>query len=58
MLGRASGSGYLIDGETISASIEGIGSLTHKVRAELSIPDDLSGTQLPPVKTYRSEVSN
>jgi len=55
---RASGSGYLIDGETISASIEGIGSLTHKVRAELSIPDDLSGAQLPPVKTYRPEVSN
>ena len=58
MLGRASGSGYLIDDETISASIEGIGSLTHKVRAEQSIPDDLSDAQLPPVKTYRSEVSN
>lgn len=50
---RATGSGYLIDGETISASIEGIGSLTHTVRAELSVPDDLSGAQLPPVKTYR-----
>jgi len=50
---RATGSGYLIDGETISASIEGIGSLTHTVRAELSVPDDLSGAQLPPVRTYR-----
>jgi len=52
---RATGSGYLIDGETISASIEGIGSLTHTVRAELSVPDDLSGAQLPPVKTYRPD---
>jgi len=50
---RATGSGYLVDGETISASIEGIGSLTHTVRAELSVPDDLSGAQLPPVRTYR-----
>jgi len=52
---RATGSGYLVDGETISASIEGIGSLTHTVRAELSIPDDLSGAQLPPVRTYRPD---
>ena len=50
---RATGSGYLIDGEMISASIEGIGSLTHTVRAELSVPGDLSGAQLPPVRTYR-----
>jgi len=50
---RASGSGYLIDGETISASIEGIGTLTHTVRIETSVPDDLSGSQLPPVSTYR-----
>ncbi len=50
---RASGSGYLIDGETISASIEGIGTLTHTVRVEQSVPDDLSGSQLPPVRTYR-----
>lgn len=47
--------GYLVDGEIISASIEGIGSLTHTVRAELSVPDDLSGAQLPPVKTYRPD---
>ena len=52
---RATGSGYLVDGETISASIEGIGSLTHTVRAELSVPDDLSGAQLPPVRTYRPD---
>lgn len=50
---RASGAGYLIDGETISANIEGIGTLTHTVRIEQSVPDDLSGSQLPPVRTYR-----
>jgi 2-keto-4-pentenoate hydratase/2-oxohepta-3-ene-1,7-dioic acid hydratase in catechol pathway len=50
---RASGSGYLIDGEVVSASIEGIGTLTHTVRVEQSVPDDLSGSQLPPVSTYR-----
>ena len=52
---RATGSGYLVDGETISASIEGIGTLTHTVRVEQSIPDDLSGAQLPPVKSYRTD---
>lgn len=51
---RASGSGFLVDGETISASIDGIGTLTHTVRAEDSVPADLSGAQLPPVSTYRS----
>ncbi len=51
---RASGSGYLVDGEKISASIEGIGTLTHTVRIETSVPDDLSGSQLPPVSTYRN----
>ena len=45
---RATGSGYLIDGETISASIEGIGTLNHAVRVENIVPDDLSGSQLPP----------
>ena len=50
---RATGSGYLQAGETISASIEGIGTLTHTVVAEESVPDDLSGSQLPPVETYR-----
>jgi 2-keto-4-pentenoate hydratase/2-oxohepta-3-ene-1,7-dioic acid hydratase in catechol pathway len=51
---RATGSGYLIDGEIVSASIEGIGTLTHTVRIERSVPDDLSGSQLPPVSSYRS----
>jgi len=50
---RASGSGYLQAGETISATIEGIGTLTHTVIAEESVPADLSGAQLPPVRSYR-----
>lgn len=50
---RATGSGYLVDGEEIQASIEGIGSLHHTVRLETSVPDDLSGSQLPPVSSYR-----
>jgi 2-keto-4-pentenoate hydratase/2-oxohepta-3-ene-1,7-dioic acid hydratase in catechol pathway len=50
---RATGSGYLQAGETISASIDGIGTITHRVIAEESVPDDLSGAQLPPVNTYR-----
>jgi 2-keto-4-pentenoate hydratase/2-oxohepta-3-ene-1,7-dioic acid hydratase in catechol pathway len=50
---RATGSGYLVDGETISASIEGIGTLNHTVRIEQSVPADLSGSQLPPVRSYR-----
>jgi 2-keto-4-pentenoate hydratase/2-oxohepta-3-ene-1,7-dioic acid hydratase in catechol pathway len=50
---RATGSGSLQAGETISATIEGIGTLTHTVVAEESIPDDLSGSQLPPVQSYR-----
>ena len=51
---RATGSGFLVDGETISASIEGIGTLTHRVVEERTIPDDLTGAQLPPVSTYRN----
>tara|TARA_B110000444_G_C18837910_1_gene597166 strand:- start:1225 stop:2385 length:1161 start_codon:yes stop_codon:yes gene_type:complete len=51
---RSTGSGYLVDGETIEASIEGIGTLHHTVRLEKSIPDDLSGSQLPPVSSYRN----
>jgi len=50
---RATGSGFLIDGEMIQATIDGIGTLTHVVRAEGSVPADLSGAQLPPVSTYR-----
>lgn len=52
---RATGSGYLIDGETINATIEGIGTLTHRVVREQSVPDDLSGAQLPPTSSYRSQ---
>ena len=50
---RATGSGYLQAGETIQATIEGIGTLRHTVVAEDSVPDDLSGAQLPPVRSYR-----
>jgi 2-keto-4-pentenoate hydratase/2-oxohepta-3-ene-1,7-dioic acid hydratase in catechol pathway len=50
---RETGSGYLQAGETIQASIEGIGTLMHTVVAEDDVPDDLSGAQLPPVRTYR-----
>ena len=51
---RAVGSGYLQPGETINASIEGIGTLTHTVVGEDAPPSDLSGSQLPPVSSYRS----
>lgn len=50
---RATGSGFLVDGETIEASIEGIGTLKHTIKQELTIPDDLSGAQLPPTSSYR-----
>ena len=50
---RETGSGYLEAGETIQATIEGIGTLRHTVVAEGNVPDDLSGAQLPPVRTYR-----
>lgn len=50
---RATGSGFLVDGEMIQATINGIGTLTHVVRAEGNVPADLSGAQLPPVSTYR-----
>jgi len=50
---RATGSGFLVDGETIEASIEGIGTLRHTIRQELTIPDDLSGAQLPATSSYR-----
>jgi 2-keto-4-pentenoate hydratase/2-oxohepta-3-ene-1,7-dioic acid hydratase in catechol pathway len=52
---RATGSGYLQAGETIQASIEGIGTLRHAVVAEDGVPGDLSGAQLPPVRTYRND---
>ena len=50
---RATGSGYLVDGEIIEASIEGIGTLRHRVVKERSVPSDLTGSQLPPTSTYR-----
>ena len=50
---RASGSGYLQAGESIEATIEGIGTLRHTVVAEDGVPDDLSGAQLPPTRDYR-----
>ena len=52
---RATGSGFLVDGETIEASIEGIGTLRHLIRAETSVPSDLSGAQLPANATYRDD---
>jgi len=42
-----------VDGETIEARIEGIGTLTHRVVRERSVPSDLSGSQLPPTASYR-----
>jgi 2-keto-4-pentenoate hydratase/2-oxohepta-3-ene-1,7-dioic acid hydratase in catechol pathway len=45
--------GYLEPGESIAATIEGIGTLNHTVVAEEEVPADLSGAQLPPVDSYR-----
>ena len=45
--------GYLEPGETIEASIEGVGTLRHTVAAEEAPPDDLSGAQLPQVVSER-----
>lgn len=44
--------GYLEPGETIEASIEGIGTLVHPVVAGSPPPSGLSGAQLPPVRSY------
>ncbi|MEX1256636.1 MAG: fumarylacetoacetate hydrolase family protein [Gemmatimonadota bacterium] len=46
-------SGYLQPGETIEATISGIGTLRMPVVAEESVPADLTGAQLPPVSSYR-----
>lgn len=46
--------GYLQAGETIEASIEGIGTLRMPVVAGTPLPDDLTGSYLPPVRTYRN----
>ena len=45
--------GYLRAGETIVASVEGIGTLRMPVIAGPPPPDDLTGAYLPPVSTYR-----
>jgi 2-keto-4-pentenoate hydratase/2-oxohepta-3-ene-1,7-dioic acid hydratase in catechol pathway len=50
---RATGSGYLVDGESLTATIVGIGSLHHTVRKEQSVPSDLTGSQLTPTAQYR-----
>jgi len=50
---RATGSGYLVDGETLEATIQGIGTLTHRVVREQGVPEGLSGAQLPPTRSYR-----
>jgi 2-keto-4-pentenoate hydratase/2-oxohepta-3-ene-1,7-dioic acid hydratase in catechol pathway len=44
--------GYLKPGETIEATIEGIGTLRHAVVAGQPLPADLTGSQLPAVGTY------
>lgn len=46
-------SGYLEPGEEIAATIEGIGTLRHKAVAGERPPSDLSGAELPPVRSYR-----
>ena len=46
-------SGYLEPGETIRATIEGIGTLEHGVVAGETPPSTLSGAQLPAVDSYR-----
>ena len=46
-------SGYLQPGETIEASIEGIGTLRMPIVAGPPLPDDLAGSYLPPVGSYR-----
>jgi 2-keto-4-pentenoate hydratase/2-oxohepta-3-ene-1,7-dioic acid hydratase in catechol pathway len=45
--------GYLKPGETIEATIEGIGTLRHRVVAGKPLPSDLTGSQLPAVGTYK-----
>jgi 2-keto-4-pentenoate hydratase/2-oxohepta-3-ene-1,7-dioic acid hydratase in catechol pathway len=48
-------SGYLEPGEEIAATIEGIGTLRHRAVAGQRPPSDLSGAQLPPIRSYRAE---
>src|SRR5690606_11503627 len=50
---RATGAGFLVDGESLTATIQGIGTLRHTVRRETSVPSDLTGSQLTPTAQYR-----
>lgn len=50
---RGTREGYLKPGETIEATIEGIGTLRHGVVAAPPLPTDLTGAQLPAVGTYK-----
>src|SRR5688572_28498453 len=52
---RATGSGFLVDGESLEATIQGIGTLRHTVRRETSVPSDLSGAQLTPSEVIRAQ---
>jgi 2-keto-4-pentenoate hydratase/2-oxohepta-3-ene-1,7-dioic acid hydratase in catechol pathway len=49
---RASGQSFLQDGEIVEASIEGIGTMRLRARAETSRPEG-TGAQLTPVREYR-----
>ena len=48
-------SGYLQPGETIEATIEGIGTIRMPAVAGDPLPGDLSGAHLPPINTYRDD---
>jgi 2-keto-4-pentenoate hydratase/2-oxohepta-3-ene-1,7-dioic acid hydratase in catechol pathway len=49
---RASGQSFLQDGEVVEASIDGVGTMTIRARAETSRPEG-TGAQLTPVREYR-----
>ena len=55
---RGTREGYLKPGETIEASVEGIGTLRHSVVAGKPLPTDLTGAQLPAVGTYKPGQQN
>jgi len=50
---RGTREGYLKPGETIEATVQGIGTLRHPVVAGKPLPTDLTGAQLPAVGTYK-----
>ena len=47
--------GYLQPGETMEATIEGIGTIRLPAVAGEPLPSDLSGAELPPINTYRDD---